>query len=110
MSPHSSEPDLIEIGHRLRRLRMALGRNQREMAEVAGMPPPVWNGCEKGTRPLQVYQALRLAAMFGASLDWIYRGDIAMMPQYLMGKIQEIERVEAINGPRPEKRIRRRSV
>ena len=84
VNPQSPE----EIGKRLKRLRKALGKTQAEMAELVGISKRAWGLIEKGARRINVGAALRLCDLYGLSLDWIYRGNIAQLPLNLIEKMR----------------------
>lgn len=96
--------DKAGMGRRLTLLRLALGLNQREMAEKFNCAPPRWNSYEKGRTPIQIQEAIQLAQSYGVSLDWLYRGDPAMMPLHLIEKIDQIEEMEKSGQAIPVKR------
>jgi hypothetical protein len=74
------------------------------MAEKLRCSPTRWNGYEKGTTPIQIPEAIRLAEEHGVSLDWLYRGIKAMLPVHLAEKIAEIEAKEQAGESFPRKR------
>jgi len=99
--------DYVEIGKRLKRLRRVLGLNQREMSELVDCTPPSWNAYEKGNGLIQIPQAMQISVRYGVPLDWIYKGDPAMLPNHIASEIAKIEKAEAEGTLEPERRIRR---
>ena len=64
-----------EIGARLAAIRMAFSDlKQNAWAERHGFAPTQWNNWEKGARRIPVESAERLCALYGLTLDFIYRG------------------------------------
>lgn len=94
-----------EVAKRLRLLRRALGQTQAFLAGLLGCAPQAWANYEAGDRRISVDLALKLCVLTGVSLDWIYRGNMAMLPTELAEKIQIEMRLEA----RPTRVNRRRS-
>ena len=84
VNPQSPE----EIGKRLKKLRKALGKTQAEMAELAAISKRAWSLIERGSRRIGVGAALRLCDLYGLSLDWIYRGNIAQLPLNIIKKMR----------------------
>jgi DNA-binding XRE family transcriptional regulator len=77
-----------DIGRRLSALRAALDNiSQAELCRQIKCSTNRWNQYESGERRITVEIAMRLAARFGVSLDWIYRDDPRLLPQELYKKI-----------------------
>lgn len=96
LSPNPSAPDAV--AHRLLLLRRALGHTQAFMAGLLGSAPQAWANYESGGRLISISLAMKLCAVTGVSLDWIYRGNMAMLPAELAEKIQIEMRLEAGAG------------
>ena len=77
-----------DIGKRLIRLRTALGINQAELCRQIKCQPSRWNQYESGERQITLPIANKLADEYGATLDWVYRGDPRGLPQQLYTRIQ----------------------
>ncbi len=93
--------DYLAIGQRLSHLRHALELNQRQLAERLGISGPRWANYELGTSRITVEMALRLVERWGVSLDWIYYGNPAAMPEGLLRKIDAAAREAAGHPARP---------
>lgn len=91
INPASSE----EVARRLVLLRRALGHTQAFLAGLLDCAPQAWANYEAGDRRISVDMALKLCAITGVSLDWVYRGNMAMLPTELAEKIQVEMRLEA---------------
>ncbi len=100
-NPASSE----EVVKRLVLLRRALGYTQAFLAGLLDCAPQAWANYEGGDRRISVDMALKLCAVTGVSLDWVYRGNMSMLPTELAEKIQIEMRLEA----RPVRQVNRRS-
>jgi transcriptional regulator with XRE-family HTH domain len=80
-------PPYLAIGLRLTVVRGALGINQAELCRRIKVDPPRWNQYELGHRRITLEVALRLRAVFGITLDWIYIGDPSSLPAKLHQQI-----------------------
>lgn len=106
MARETVNPQSVDaISHRLLLLRKALGYSQVFMAKVMGQSPSTWAMYETGDRRISIDQALKLCATVGASLDWIYRGNIHTLPADLAEKIQIQMHVEMAE----QRKVNRRS-
>ncbi|MCJ2086507.1 helix-turn-helix domain-containing protein [Methylobacterium sp. E-005] len=94
MGKTPSEPLYPETGRRLRLLRLAIHEmdNQRAFAELHGFSHSQWNNYELGVSRPKPDDALRIKQKFGVTTDWIYDGSEAMMPNWLLEKMAQIER------------------
>lgn len=69
------EREFSEIVERMEAIRTRLtGDKQNAFAERHGFNPTQWNNWEKGTRRIPVDDAMKLVALYGLSLDFIYMG------------------------------------
>lgn len=86
------DPDMAkryaQIGKRLIAVRQALGISQAELCRQIKCQPNRWNQYESGERRITVPISVRLADTYGASMDWVYRGDPRGLTQELFAKIQ----------------------
>ncbi len=85
----NKETDIEAIAERLRLTRNALGLNQTELCLQADLATNRWNQWERGRVRIQLDGALHLCAVFGLSLDWIYRGDMGSLRHDFVEKIQK---------------------
>ena len=68
-------PEFPEIGARLTRIREVFSDlTQKAWAEKHGFQPTQVNNWERGTRRIPVENAEKLCALYGLTLDFIYRG------------------------------------
>jgi transcriptional regulator with XRE-family HTH domain len=80
---------LESIADRLRLSREALGYSITTMARFIGGQPSLWHNYETGLRRISVDKALLLKRATGLTLEWIYTGDVAGLPQYIAEKIEQ---------------------
>ena len=72
-----SERMFTDIGARLAAVRQAFsldGESQKSFAKRNGFEPTQWNNWESGFRRISVDDAMKLASLYGLSLDFIYMG------------------------------------
>lgn len=86
------EMSVTAIAARLVLLRRAMNWTQTEMARQIGIQLTTWNNYELAVSPIPWQTALKVCAVTGASLDWIYQNQRGLMPVKL---IHDIERVTA---------------
>lgn len=92
MAKRPAHPRSVEmITKRLIALRIAIGPNQRRFAINAGIGTNTWGNYEKRGTRISLDEAFKLVDRYGVSLDWIYEGKAAMMPDALMEKIRAAE-------------------
>ncbi len=87
-STYSEARGYVAVGRRLSHLRRALGLTQRQLAARLNITGPRWANYEVGTSRIPVDIALRLVEKWEVSLDWIYYGNEAMMPEQLLKAIK----------------------
>jgi transcriptional regulator with XRE-family HTH domain len=80
------------IGERLRLLRKTRNISQIQLCEKLGFTPPAYNNYERGAKRPTPDNALILATFYGATLDYIYTGNLAGVPHLV---VQEIEKAAA---------------
>ncbi|MEQ8354154.1 MAG: helix-turn-helix transcriptional regulator [Kiloniellaceae bacterium] len=74
----------VKAGERLRQTRQALGfRSQREFAKITGESEANLSNWERGVSAVPPAYVSRLKNRFGVSLDWIFHGDLSMLPHSL---------------------------
>ena len=67
--------DFAEIGQRLAAIRTAFGDlSQRDWALKHAFGVTQWNNGENGTRRIPIESAEKLGALYGLTLDFVYRG------------------------------------
>jgi transcriptional regulator with XRE-family HTH domain len=78
----------IEIGRRLVALHDGLGISQAEVCRAIGINPNRYSQYVNGKRQLTLDVAARLVSEYGITLDWLFLGDRAKLPQELREKIR----------------------
>jgi DNA-binding XRE family transcriptional regulator len=82
------------VARRLTMTRKALGFDgwggQSEFCRQLGIETNVYNPFEKGTRKITLEVAEKICDRFGVSLDWIYRGNPALLPVEVYRKLAEV--------------------
>lgn len=76
------------IAARLAQTREALGLKAADLCRQTGIAPNAWSQFESGERPITIKNAVKLCETYGLTLDWIYRGDAAGLPQRVFQQIK----------------------
>jgi len=77
------------LAQRLKTTREALELSAAELCKQIECKPNRWSQYEGGDRRITLEVANRLCDEFGLSLDWIYRGNPAMLPHALRIKMRQ---------------------
>jgi transcriptional regulator with XRE-family HTH domain len=80
MSAKDRDPENVERGQRLRRIRESLGLSQPEMAELCGTSKTTYNGWETGANRIGLSNAISIKQKLGVSLDYLYFGEVPIKP------------------------------
>lgn len=75
------------IGDRLQITREALGLSRAELCLAIKCKQPRWSQYETGERKITNVVAERLCDKYDLSLDWIYRGKMALLPGWLTERL-----------------------
>jgi transcriptional regulator with XRE-family HTH domain len=86
---------------RLRVTRCVLGLTQRAIAEMCGVSEARWSNWERADHLPDILAMSQMASLFGISLDWIYRGDLAGMPWPLVSELRR-RRPDLVLGADPD--------
>ena len=76
------------IGQRMKRLRLAVGLTQKQMAKVLGISRPAITRQESGEDRISVDHAMIVKEQFSVGLEWIYLGitdDLSREARKLLG-------------------------
>jgi transcriptional regulator with XRE-family HTH domain len=68
------DPLLVEIGARIRTIRLAIGMTQKDLADRAGVSPAYIYLVETGGQNLTITVLVRLAKSLGTSIEELLRG------------------------------------
>jgi transcriptional regulator with XRE-family HTH domain len=82
---------LADIGKRIVLLREALGYGQGAFAQLTGLTQSGLSNYEAGTRRPEIDKAIQIVQKTGVTLDWIYLGDRAGLPQRLLAQLAELD-------------------
>ena len=97
------------MGERLKRLRLALGRSQADVAKKLGVGSTAVSNYEKGTRAVDPYDAFKLKIAYGAPLEWLYGGDESALPRNLAEKLDRPTKQRGTSEPekpQPKRAVR----
>jgi transcriptional regulator with XRE-family HTH domain len=91
----------MAVGERLKRLRLAFGRSQQDVADKLDVGATAISNYEKGDRAIDPYDALKLKMAYGAPLEWLYGGDESTLPDRLVEKLNQPVRPRGQSEPAP---------
>ena len=86
----------LESGLRLRVLRVALDLSATEAALRFGVLKSTWHAYEQQRATVPPALALRLRVAAGITLDWLYTGDVTLLPGALRRSIRRA--MKALEG------------
>lgn len=96
------------VGERVTALREALGKSKAEFADAIRLDRSTLTKVEAGTKGLDIAVGARIAEMFGAGLDYLYRGLLTDVPEHLrisvMTGIHAARAAKVLPKPAPTKR------
>jgi hypothetical protein len=100
MKTGEGNDSLEAIAERLRLTRIAYGRtrgmakeiSQTEFANIFDMTPQQWCNAENCYNRVALDSALTMVKRIGVSLDWIYLGRRAGLPEKLASEISKLEK------------------
>jgi transcriptional regulator with XRE-family HTH domain len=81
---------LKALAFRLKTTREALEISAAELCRHIKCKPNRWSQYEGGERKITLEVANKLCDEYGLSLDWIYRGNPAMLPHALRLKMRQV--------------------
>ena len=92
------------VGDRIKAVREAKNvPSQAAMARLVGATTTQFNNWEIGRGQLPVDFAIKICLITGATLDYIYRGDLSSLPANLMTLVAEPETPTPAVRPRSRK-------
>lgn len=83
-----------DVARRLAQTRLAIGLDQEQFGEGAGLSQPRYNQYETGKRLLTLSAAMLLCERYLITLDWIYRGDPSGLPSRVHDQIRAIRKAK----------------
>lgn len=76
------------VGLRLKAAREAIDdMSQKAICASVNVAQNTWSQWENGTRPADAFAVARFCNHYGATMDWIYRGNMSGLPATLRQKI-----------------------
>ncbi len=79
MNTHTTDPDPLEVGPRIRALRHEAGFSQTALAKLLGVTPGAVGNWERGQVNPTIKQGIKICVRFDVSLDYIFRGEMGNM-------------------------------
>ncbi len=86
--------DVPGVALRLEVLRAALGLQKGQFADSFGLDASSYSKMIQSKKPLKAEMAYSIAARWGVTMDFIYRGDMSKMDEALRAKY-----IAALNAP-----------
>jgi len=83
-----------EISKRLKLTREAMGLSQADFCKLTEIATNTWNNYERCVSRISLEEAMKVTRATGVGLDWIYRGEEAMLPGRILEGIRRL-RAEA---------------
>ncbi|PVE22074.1 hypothetical protein DC522_23245 [Microvirga sp. KLBC 81] len=81
---------LPAIAHRMKLLRLTTGLSVADFARETGVARTMWHNIEAGFSRIGIDAAMKLCDKYHITLDWIYRGQDAMLPHGLAKRLLEV--------------------
>jgi transcriptional regulator with XRE-family HTH domain len=75
------------VGHRLKKVRLALGFNQKEFISKLDVKKSAYSQWESGIQLIDPFKALILSQKFGITMDYIYGGIETALPEDIRKKL-----------------------
>ena len=89
------------VAKRLKLFRKSLGMRQVDLASELGWSQQKWGQWENGRRIPNIPDMIELAERYGVTLDYVYRGDMSRLPEWMSKKIRELVTLDPLVGPAP---------
>ena len=89
------------VAKRLQLFRKSLGLRQVDLARELGWSQQKWGQWEKGRRIPNIPDMIELAERYGVTLDYVYRGDMSRLPEWMSKKIRELATSDPLIGSAP---------
>lgn len=77
------------ISERLKLLRIALGPSQAVFCARVKIATNTWNNYERCVTRISLDEAMKVARKTNVGLDWIYRGEEATLPSFILDGIRK---------------------
>ena len=79
--------DMAGVGRRLEALRHALGLSRKAFSDSFGLDPSSYTKTVDGEKQLRSEAAYAIAEQWGVSMDYLFRGRLADLPEHLRESI-----------------------
>lgn len=79
--------DMAGVGRRLEALRQALNLSRKDFADSFGLDPSSYTKTVDGEKQLRSEAAYIIAERWGVSMDYMFRGRLADLPEHLRESI-----------------------
>ena len=79
--------DMAGVGRRLEALRNALGLSRKAFPDSFGLDPSSYTKTVDGEKQLRSEAAYAIAEQWGVSMDYLFRGRLADLPEHLRESI-----------------------
>jgi len=89
------------VAKRLGYFRKSLGMRQIDLAKEFGWSPQKWGQWEKGRRTPNIADMIELSERYGVTLDYIYRGDMSRLPEWMAKEIRDLIASDSPISPTP---------
>ena len=89
------------VAKRLQLFRKSLGMRQVDLARELSWSQQKWGQWENARRTPNIPDMIEIADRYGVTLDYIYRGDMSRLPEWMAKKIRELVASDPIVDPAP---------
>ena len=79
--------DMAGVGRRLEALRLALGLSRKAFSDSFGLDPSSYTKTVDGEKQLRSEAAYAIAERWNVSMDYLFRGRLADLPEHLRESI-----------------------
>ena len=79
--------DMLGVGRRLEALRHALDLSRKDFANSFGLDPSSYTKTVDGEKQLRSEAAYAIAERWGVTMDYLFRGRLAELPEHLRESI-----------------------
>ncbi len=105
-----SDTSSVYVGKRLKMFRKALGVRQVDLVRELGWSQQKWGQWEHGVRNPNISDMIELAERYGVTLDYIYRGDMTRLPEWMEKKIREFAASDSRDGVDQGNKAKKRTI
>lgn len=84
---HMPRIDMAGVGRRVEALRHALGLSRKDFSDSFGLDPSSYTKTVDGEKQLRSEAAYAIAERWGVTMDYLFRGRLAELPEHLRESI-----------------------